>query len=99
MKSRTFWLLFGAGLFVAGVGSAAETQTGLGTQESPVTYAGLGGNPYPVHLVRPPSATLSAMAQLGCEIFYDKSLSCPGRCHARPVTAPTTTTARLTTAR
>ncbi len=38
-----------------------------------------GENPHPVHLVRPPVAPLSAMAQLGKRIFYDTSLSASGR--------------------
>src|SRR4029077_7105884 len=71
MNSRTFWLL-GAGLLcTAGAVSAIETQGG-GTQ-------GLAGaNPNPIHLVRPRAAALSAMAQLGQQIFYDASLSSSG---------------------
>jgi len=38
-----------------------------------------GDNPYPVRLVRPASAPLSAMAQLGRLIFFDQSLSSSGR--------------------
>ncbi len=46
-----------------------------------------GGNPAPVALVRPPGAPLSAMARLGQQIFYDKSLSASGQlscasCHS-----------------
>ncbi len=46
-----------------------------------------GENPYPVHLVRPPVAPLSAMAQLGRQVFFDTSLSSSGRlscasCHS-----------------
>ncbi|MGE4481399.1 cytochrome-c peroxidase [Acidocella sp.] len=46
-----------------------------------------GENPHPVHLVRPPVAPLSAMAQLGKQVFYDASLSSSGRlscasCHS-----------------
>jgi cytochrome c peroxidase len=46
-----------------------------------------GANPNPVHLVRPRAAPLSAMAQLGREIFYDASLSSSGKlscasCHS-----------------
>ena len=70
MKSRTFWLLLGAGL-VAGATSAADTQT------VPSTPAGT--NPHPVRLMRPRAAPLSAMAQLGREIFYDASLSSSGK--------------------
>jgi len=58
-----------------------------------------GENPYPVHLIRPPQAPLSAMAQLGKRIFFDTSLSASGRmscasCHSPaehfgpPVDAP-----------
>src|SRR6185369_3409664 len=62
MNSRTSWLL-GAGLLcAAGAVSAVETQ-------------GPGANPNPVHLVRPRTAPLSAMAQLGQKIFFDASLS------------------------
>jgi cytochrome c peroxidase len=66
MNSRTLWLL-GAGLLcMAGAVSAVETQ-GLP-----------GANLHPVHLIRPRTAPLSAMAQLGREIFYDSSLSSSG---------------------
>ena len=66
MNSRTLWLL-GAGLLcMAGAVSAVETQ-GLN-----------GANPHPVRLVRPRTAPLSAMAQLGLQIFYDASLSSSG---------------------
>ncbi|HZR90103.1 MAG TPA: cytochrome c peroxidase [Bradyrhizobium sp.] len=66
MNSRTLWLL-GAGLLcMAGAVSAVETQ-GLS-----------GANPHPVHLMRPRTGPLSAMAQLGREIFYDASLSSSG---------------------
>ena len=46
-----------------------------------------GENPYPVRLVRPPAAPLSAMAQLGRLVFFDPSLSSSGRlacasCHS-----------------
>ncbi|WP_024519355.1 cytochrome c peroxidase [Bradyrhizobium sp. Tv2a-2] len=66
MNSRTLWLL-GAGLLcMAGAVSAVETQV------LP------GANPHPVHLLRPQTAPLSAMAQLGKQIFYDPSLSSSG---------------------
>ena len=71
MNSRTLWLL-GAGLLsLAGAVSAVETQ-GL-ADANPA-----GVNPNPVHLRRPPVAPLSAMAQLGKQIFYDASLSSSG---------------------
>jgi cytochrome c peroxidase len=46
-----------------------------------------GENPYPVRLVRPPVAPLSAMAELGRAVFFDASLSSSGRlscasCHS-----------------
>jgi cytochrome c peroxidase len=69
------WLL-GAGLLtLAGATLAAQPQ-------------GLPGeNPHPVHLVRPRAAQLSAMAQLGRQIFYDAHLSSSGQlscasCHS-----------------
>lgn len=66
MNSRISWLL-GAGLLcMAGAVSVIRAQEAPGT------------NPNPIHLVRPPTAPLSAMAQLGREIFYDASLSSSG---------------------
>ncbi|MFC0399179.1 cytochrome-c peroxidase [Paraburkholderia rhizosphaerae] len=55
----------------------------IGTVVEDVT----GANPRPVHLVLPPQAPLSAVAQLGREIFYDTSLSASGKqscasCHS-----------------
>jgi cytochrome c peroxidase len=46
-----------------------------------------GANPHPVHLVRQPAARLSAMAQLGRFVFFDRTLSSSGRlscasCHS-----------------
>ena len=38
-----------------------------------------GDNPFPVRLLRPASAPLSAMAQLGRLVFFDQSLSSSGR--------------------
>lgn len=38
-----------------------------------------GENPYPVRLVRPPAEPLSAMAQLGREVFFDTGLSSSGK--------------------
>lgn len=61
-------------------------------QGTPAPVAGAveqltGANPRPVRLVRPPTAPLSALAQLGREVFYDPSLSASGRqscasCHS-----------------
>lgn len=71
MHSRILWLL-GAGLLsLAGAVFAVGTQGLAGASPS-------GVNPNPVHLYRPPVAPLSAMAQLGKEIFYDASLSSSG---------------------
>jgi cytochrome c peroxidase len=72
---HSLWLL-GAGLLtLAGASLGAEPQG------SP------GANQYPIHLVRPRAAPLSAMAQLGEHIFYDTSFSSSGRlscasCHS-----------------
>jgi cytochrome c peroxidase len=66
MNSRISWLL-GVGLLcMAGAVSVIQAQEAPGT------------NPNPIQLVRPPAAPLSAMAQLGREIFYDASLSSSG---------------------
>jgi len=66
MNGRILWLL-GAGLLcTAGAVSAVETQ------RLP------GANQNPIQLVRPRTAPLSAMAQLGKRIFYDASLSSSG---------------------
>src|ERR1700759_2847135 len=74
MHSRKLWLLR-AGLSFAGAVFAPEPQ------------GSAGENPHPIHLVRPPVAPLSAMAQLGQQIFYDASLSSSGKlacasCHS-----------------
>jgi cytochrome c peroxidase len=72
---HALWLL-GAGLLtLAGATSVAEPEDLSGE------------NPNPVHLVRPAVAPLSAMAQLGQQIFYDTSLSSSGQlscasCHS-----------------
>ena len=42
------------------------------------TYA-LGGNPHPVQLVLPPQQPLSAVAQLGKQLFFDPALSASGK--------------------
>ncbi|EJN08731.1 cytochrome c peroxidase [Bradyrhizobium sp. YR681] len=71
MNSRTMWL-FGAGLLcLAGAVFSVVTQGFAGANSA-------GANPSPVRLMRPPVAPLSAMAQLGKEIFYDASLSSSG---------------------
>jgi cytochrome c peroxidase len=74
MYHRTFVWLLGAGL-LAGAAFAADPQ-------------GLPGeNPNPIHLVRHPVERLSAMAQLGRDIFFDARLSSSGKmscasCHS-----------------
>ena len=70
-------------LALLGVGAAAAEQGDEAARRTFLT----GENPYPVHLVRPPAAPLSAMARLGKRIFYDASLSASGRlscasCHS-----------------
>ncbi len=76
MRHRHLLWLIGAGLLaLAGAALAGEPQG------SP------GENPHPVHLRRPRAAPLSAMAQLGKQIFYDASLSSSGKlscasCHS-----------------
>ncbi|MBY0380393.1 MAG: cytochrome-c peroxidase [Xanthobacteraceae bacterium] len=72
--NRILWIL-GAGLGLAGAVFAAEPQ------------GSAGDYPNPIRLVRPPVEPLSAMAQLGHEIFYDPSLSSSGKlacgsCHS-----------------
>ncbi len=71
-----------AGLVLAAAGPPASTI-------DPAASLALerGENPYPVHLVRPPIAPLSAMAVLGREVFFDNRLSSSGRlscagCHS-----------------
>jgi cytochrome c peroxidase len=76
MRHRHPLWLIGAGLLaLAGAALAGEPQG------SP------GENPHPIHLRRPVTAPLSAMAQLGQLIFYDASLSSSGQlscasCHS-----------------
>ncbi len=86
---RGWWAAAGALLAVA-AGAAAcgpvPTRSWLTHPVASFTLA-QGENPYPVHLVRPPVAPLSAMAQLGRAIFFDASLSSSGKlscsfCHS-----------------
>jgi cytochrome c peroxidase len=72
--------IFGAALLVLAGTVAADPATGTppSAADARVMLA-QGENPYPVHLVRPESAPLSAMAQLGHAIFHDTSLSASGR--------------------
>ncbi|CCE08358.1 conserved exported hypothetical protein [Bradyrhizobium sp. STM 3843] len=75
MNGRIFQLI-GAGLLcMAGAVFADEKQ------------GEAGANPNPIHLMRPRPAPLSAMAQLGRQIFHDASLSSSGKlscasCHS-----------------
>jgi cytochrome c peroxidase len=96
-RFRCWVRLAGYGLFAAAVALAA---IGIGIVAcSPVPaeawlqhpiaswMLSRGENPYPVPLVRPRVAPLSAMAQLGRDIFFDPSLSASGRlscasCHS-----------------
>jgi cytochrome c peroxidase len=62
-----------AGIAGAALGTPAPSSSGM--------------NPNPIHLVRPASAPLSAMARLGQQVFYDRTLSSSGRlscaaCHS-----------------
>ncbi len=88
------WLLAGAGLVVAAGAVVAATivRSPLPLEAwlaDPVASFRLteGENPYPVRLVRPVAAPLSAMAQLGRLVFFDASLSSSGKlacasCHS-----------------
>jgi cytochrome c peroxidase len=76
MRHRHLLWLLGAGLLsMAGAVFAAEPQ------------GSAGENPHPIRLMRPHIAPLTAMAQLGRQIFYDTSLSSSGHlscasCHS-----------------
>lgn len=77
MQYRHLLWLLGAGLL-----TLAGTTFATGSQSAP------GENPHPIHLRRPATAPLSAMAQLGQLIFYDASLSSSGKlscssCHSQ----------------
>ncbi len=88
------WLLAGAGLVVAAGAVVAATivRSPLPLRawlDDPVASFGLshGENPYPVRLVRPAAAPLSAMAELGRLVFFDANLSSSGKlacasCHS-----------------
>ncbi len=87
-------ILAATGVFLGGVGLLAVL-----IASSPVAFRNwlirprdavqlsFGFNPHPVRLRLPPSAPLSAMAQLGRKLFFDSSLSSSGRlscssCHS-----------------
>jgi cytochrome c peroxidase len=93
MRLRAWWIA-GAGLVLTMVGAmigiAAAAPFALRAWIAhPVETLQLvrGENPFPVHLVRPAIAPLSAMAQLGQSVFFDPSLSSSGQlscasCHS-----------------
>jgi len=51
---------------------------GIGVAASAAAPLPDGTNPQPVRLVRPPAAPLSAMARLGRDVFFDRTLSSSG---------------------
>ena len=80
-------------LAILAVGAAAgATFVAANPQYAPAAFADTlgdltGANPHPVHLVRPTDRPLSAMAQLGKQLFFDPSLSASGKmscasCHS-----------------
>lgn len=78
-------ILFAGVLTASGIGLAHANQITqwFSTQYELVT----GENPHPVTLIRPKQAPLSAMALLGKQIFFDKTLSGSGQlscasCHS-----------------
>jgi cytochrome c peroxidase len=67
--------------------TGAAIASALATQSDDQTLIRAGINPHPVHLMRPASAPLSAMARLGRAIFFDPRLSSSGKiscasCHS-----------------
>jgi cytochrome c peroxidase len=72
--------VFCVGLFAVAIFQVAAVALGA-TQTAPEV------NPRPIHLVRSAAAPLSAMAQLGRQVFFDRTLSSSGRlscaaCHS-----------------
>lgn len=81
MRSRHPLWLSGAGLLLMLAGVAFANETQVADRSAP------GENPHPTQLIRPRVAPLSAMAQLGQQIFYDARLSSSGQlscgsCHS-----------------
>ncbi len=83
------WFVAGVGLLLAAAASASDPPRESALLADPAVSIAVaqGENPYPVHLVRPPEAPLSAMARLGRAAFFDTSLSSSGRlscaaCHS-----------------
>jgi len=72
---RSLWVAVLIPLLLSGCGDHSGNSVADDRQYELST----GKNPHPVKLVRPASAPLSAMAQLGKEIFYDKHLSGSGQ--------------------
>jgi cytochrome c peroxidase len=88
---RRWWLAAGFGLLCCALGTVvAFGPLPLATwRMHPVASLKLtlGENPYPVRLVRPPAGKLSAMAELGRQVFFDTTLSSSGKlacatCHS-----------------
>ena len=78
-----FVLLLAAGLAGFFLAYPAKAPDALGRAIEDIT----GANPHPVTLLRPSSQPLSALAQLGAQIFRDPALSASGRqscasCHS-----------------
>jgi len=71
----------------AGMSVGLSATEGQSTQADALHLLANGENPYPVRLIRPAAAPLSAMARLGEHMFFDTSLSASGRmscatCHS-----------------
>jgi cytochrome c peroxidase len=89
---RDLGALIGAGLlvFAGALGVAVFDVSPLAAvfaQTPVVAPAAEGENPHPIHLMRPPSGPMSAMAELGRLLFFDASLSSSGKlscasCHS-----------------
>jgi cytochrome c peroxidase len=80
-------VLISLSLAACGGNGSSTTARNQGTQDDTQYELSTGMNPHPVKLIRPQSAPLSAMAQLGKQIFFDKSLSGSGQqscasCHS-----------------
>jgi cytochrome c peroxidase len=87
---RSRWVRLLAAAFVVVAAAGGALAWGMHEQPSippivwlqhPVqsfTFA-LGGNPHPVQLVLPPQQPLSAVAQLGRQLFFDTALSASGK--------------------
>lgn len=80
-------VLIGLSLAACGGNGSSTTAKNQSTQDDTQYELTTGMNPHPVKLVRPQPVPLSAMAQLGKQIFFDKSLSGSGQqscasCHS-----------------